>query len=93
MAGALGENVDEEISKIEQHPFGFALAFAVLQADADFRQLLFDLFADSVHLPRAEAGAEKESVGKRAEPLKIEQRDFRRLLFLRGGDSYAKPGL
>lgn len=93
MPGALGENVHQEISEIEQHPFGVALAFAVLQANSDFCQLLFDLFADGIHLPRAESGAEEETVSKRAEPLKIEQRDFRRLLFLCGGDSYAKPGL
>jgi hypothetical protein len=93
MAGSFGENVDEKIPEIEQHPFGVALAFAMLQPDADLRQLLFDLFADGVHLPRAEAGAEQKSIGKCAESMKIEQRDFRRLLFLRGGDSYAKPGL
>ncbi len=93
MPRSLGEDVHDEAAEIEQHPFGAGRAFAVPQVHAGPRELLFDLVADGLHLPRAEARAKQKAVCKRAEPLKIEQRDRRRLLFLRRGDGHAKFGL
>jgi len=93
MPSAFGEDVHDEGAKIEQHPFGAGRAFAVSQVDADPRELLFDLVADRIHLPGAESGAEQKTVGKSSEPLKIKQRDRRRLLFLCRSDGHATFGL
>jgi len=73
--------------------FGAGFAFPVHQRHANARELLFNLVANGVHLPRAEAGAHQKTVRKRAKPLEIKQRYLRRLLFLRGGDGHAKFGL
>src|ERR1700687_2565752 len=93
MARSFGEDVHDEAAEIEQHPFGAGFAFTVDQIHADPRELLFDLVADGNHLRAAEAGADQKAVGKRAKPLKVKQRYFGRLLFLRRGDGRAKGGL
>jgi len=93
MPRSFGENVNDKAAEIEQHPFGASRAFAVPQLHADSRELLFDFVADCIHLTRAEPVAKQKAVGKRSEPLKIEQSDLRRLLFLRRGDGHAKFGL
>src|SRR5882672_9335289 len=90
MARAFREDVHDEAAEIQQHPFGAGFAFAVHQMHAYPRELSFNFVADSIHLRRAETRAEQEAIGKRAQPLKIQQRYLRRLLFLRRGDGHAK---
>ena len=84
-----GEDVNDQPAKIEQHPFAAGFAFAMQQARPEFLNLVFDFVADGFDLPGAETRAQKEIIGERGEAPQIEQRHFRRLLFLRGLDGGA----
>src|SRR6202161_614987 len=56
LAGAFAENVHDEKSIIEQHPFGAGFAFAMRGAAPVAMQLFFDGFANGLNLRLARAG-------------------------------------
>src|ERR1700693_4981256 len=65
-AGALVEDVDDEGTIVEQHPFAGVVAFAVTRLPAMAGKLLLDFVADGLRLARAEARGEHEGTGKSA---------------------------
>ncbi len=79
----------DQAAEIEQHPIAARFALAVLQARADPSQAFVDFVANRFDLARAESGADKKIIREGAEAFEIEQRDIRRLLFLRGLDGRA----
>ena len=75
-ARALGEDVYDERTVVEQHPIGGAtVTFATGVADAHLSELLFNGVADGADLRMAETGTDKEVVGEGAELAEVEESD------------------
>ena len=89
-ASLFGKNVHDEAAEIEQSPIGGALAFAMFGfALQFFVKKTFHFGADGLHLRRAEAGADDEIFGERAEAGEIQDGNGGSFFVLRGLDSEA----
>jgi len=56
--------VDDKTAKVEQHPLGRVVAFAVPWTNPALAKLFFDFVADGLHVRCAEAGAQQEAIGE-----------------------------
>ena len=84
-ARALGEDVYDERTVVEQHPIGgAAVAFAAGMANSHLSELLLNGVADGANLRMAETRADEEVVGEGAELAKIEESDVLGLLAASG---------
>ncbi len=80
----------DEAAEIQERPIGGAAAFAVFRFAMKFAiKQLFDFRADSLHLWRAEAGADNEVFCKGADAAEIEHGDRGSFLVLHGLDDEA----
>src|ERR1700723_2810402 len=84
LAGAFAENVHDEKSIIEQHPFGAGFAFAMRGAAPVAMQLFFDGFADGLNLGLARAGTQQEIIGEGPGAGKVQDGNVQSLFFLSG---------
>src|SRR2546430_245254 len=69
-----------EITIVDQHPFGCLIAFYVRGAPPGFREPFCDLICDRLHLSARLAAADDKVVCKGGYSLQIENNDLSRLL-------------
>ena len=91
VAGLLGEDVDDKVAIIHQHPFGILMTFDVRRTFAGIGEALADLVADGLDLARIAAGADDEVVGKRGNLAQVENGDVGGF-FGFGGADRGEPG-
>ena len=81
-----GEDVDDEVEVVEQHPFAALVAFDVAGAELAGLERGFHAVGDGLHLPPVLAGAEDEIVGEGAGLTQVEREHVGALLGAHGVD-------
>src|SRR5207245_4218986 len=92
--GLFGEDVDDEVDVVQQHPLGLAVAFDVRRIETGPLQAELDFIGDRLDLPGIGSAANYKIVGESAGAfLQFEDRDFFGLLFLAGRNGFGALAL
>src|SRR5207342_1407741 len=59
-------DVDDDITEVDQHPFGFALAFHAQRLDVEVLGELHYFIGDRLHVARRSAGCDHHEIGDAA---------------------------